>query len=417
MKTQKLFTRVVLIWIFLILIGFYRVGETADWSQWKGPNRDGISHEKGLLKKWPKEGPKLLWSANDLGEGFSTVSVANGIIYTTGMINKEGFLFAFDLHGKFKWKKPYGPEWAKSHPGTRCTPTIDGDRVYVFSGRAGLYCFDAKTGENKWSMDTLEKFGGKLLRWGMAESVLIDGNKVICTPGGENASVVALNKMTGETIWTTKGLSEKSAFCSPILVERGSKRLIVTMLSKSVVGIDIETGEPLWNRPIKEYSRRGRGSNPVTPVYLDGGIYTTSGYGKGSVMIELSSDGSSITTKWTNRILDVHHGGVVVVDGFIYGSKHKGNWVCLDWKSGKVKYETDQKGKGSIITAEGMLYCYDEKKGTVRLVKATPEKYEIISSFTVTKGTKEHWAHPVILDGTLYIRHGDTLMAYDIKAK
>jgi len=223
--------------------------------------------------------------------------------------------------------------------------------------------------------------------------------------------------MTGETIWITKELSEKAGFCSPIIVQRGSKRLVVTMLTDSVVGIDVKTGKLIWRKPIKSYTRRGRDNNPNTPIYLDGEIYTTSGYSKGSVMIELSSDGSDISTKWHNRILDVHHGGVAIVDGYIYGSRYKGNWVCLDWKSGEVKYETDQKGKGSIITAEGMLYCYDEKKGTVRLIKATPEKYEIISSFKVTMGAGEHWAHPVILDGTLYIRHGDTLMAYDIKAK
>jgi len=388
-----------------------------NWPQWHGENRDGKSSEKGLLKKWPQEGPKLLWSAEGLGEGFSTVSIANGIIYTTGITDKEGLLFAFDLNGKLKWKKPYGPEWTESHSGTRSTPTIDGDRIYIFSGQAAIYCLDAKTGDTKWSVDTLDKFSGKLLRWGVAESVLIDGKKVICTPGGENASVVALNKMTGETIWTTKGLSEKSAFCSPILVERGSKRLIVTMLAESVVGIDIETGKLVWSTPVKSDGRRGRGNNPVTPVYLDGGIYTTSGYDKGGAMFELSADGSGVTTKWIDKILDVHHGGVVVIDGYIYGSRHKGNWVCLDWKSGEVKYENDQKGKGSITTAEGMLYCYDEKQGTVELVRATPEKFDVISSFKVPMGTDEHWAHPVICDGRLYVRHGDTLMAYDIKAK
>jgi len=248
-----------------------------NWAQWRGPNRDGKSTETGLLKEWPEGGPELLWSAEGLGEGFSTVSIADGVVYTTGIIDKQGVLFALDLQGKLKWKNTYGPEWTRSHSGTRSTPTVDGDRVYVFSGEAALYCLDAKTGDAKWAVDTKDKFGGKLLKWGVAESVLIDGDKVICTPGGENASVVALNKMTGETIWTTKGLSEKSGFCSPILVERGSKRLIVTMLAESVVGIDIETGKLIWSTPAKQSARRGRGSNPITPVYLDGKIYTTSG--------------------------------------------------------------------------------------------------------------------------------------------
>ena len=386
-----------------------------NWPQWQGPDRDAISKETGLLKKWPDSGPKLIWSRNDLGGGFSSVSIADGIIYITGLKGDQGVMTAMDLDGSRKWQQPYGMEWTSSHAGSRTTPTIDGDRVYTFSGNGIISCLDTKNGEMIWSVDTLEKFEGKNLRWGMAESVLIDGDKVICTPGGKDASLVALDKMTGKTIWTTKGLSEKSAFCSPILVERGSKRLIVTMLAESVVGIDIETGKPLWSTPVKAPGRRGRGNNPVTPVYLDGSIYTTSGYDKGGEMFELSSDGSAVTSKWYDETLDVHHGGVVVVDGYIYGSRYKGNWVCLDWNSGQVKYEDNAKGKGSITTAEGMLYCYDEK-GTVTLAKASPESFDIVSSFDVTLGEGNHWAHPVILNGRLYVRHGDVLMVYDIKA-
>ncbi len=387
-----------------------------NWPQWQGPDRDAISRETGLLKKWPDGGPKLIWSAKDLGAGFSSVSIADGNIYVTGLKGEQGVLTAMDLNGNRKWQKPYGLEWTSSHAGSRTTPTIDGDRAYTFSGMGIMSCLDITNGEMKWSVDTLEKFEGKNLRWGMAESVLIDGDKVICTPGGKNASVVALNKMTGETIWTTKDLSEKSAFCSPILVERGSKRLIVTMLAASVVGIDIDSGKVVWSDPYAEYQEKPRGNNPVTPVYLDGYIYTTSGYSNGGAMLELSADGGSVTRKWVDAVLDVHHGGAVVVDGYIYGSRHKGNWVCLDWNSGEVKYEDKAKGKGSITAAEGMLYCYDEK-GTVTLAKASPKGFDIVSSFEVTLGEDEHWAHPVILNGRLYIRHGGALMAYDIKAK
>ncbi len=394
---------------------------SSNWPQWQGPDRDAISKETGLLKKWPDGGPKLIWSANDLGGGFSSVSIADGCIYVTGFKGEQGVLTAMDLDGNRKWQKPYGLEWASSRAGSRTTPTIDGGRAYTFSGVGIISCLDTTSGEKKWSVDTLEKFGGKNLRWGMAESVLIDGDKVICTPGGKDASVVALDKMTGETIWTSKGLSEKSAFCSGILVERGQKRLFVTMLSKSVVGINVDDGRVLWADPYSEYQSKPRGNNPVTPVYHDGNIYATSGYNNGGVMLELSEDGKNVTRKWVDETLDVHHGGVVLVDGYIYGSNwnsnSRGDWVCLDFSSGKVMYEHKWNGnKGSIAYADEMLYCYDENTGTIALVKPSPKGFDIVSSFDVSLGADEHWAHPVILDGRLYIRHGDALMVYDIKA-
>jgi len=357
-----------------------------------------------------------------LGRGYSTVSVANGLIYTTGMVGKEGILFAYDLNGNLNWKSSYGPEWSRSYPGARSTPTVDGNRVYVRSGLGAVLCFDALTGQSQWVVDTLKKFRGISPTWGIAESVLIDGNKVICTPGGRDASVVALDKMTGQTIWTSKGLSERSAFCSPILIERGGNRLIVTMLARSVVGLDAETGKVLWRDGFAEYQKnRRRQNNPVSPLYHDGCVYTTSGYDDGGAMLQLSPDGSKVIRKWVDTTLDVHHGGVVLVDGYIYGSNsngnHRGKWVCLDWDSGKVKYETNWKDyKGSIIYADGMLYCYEEGKGTVGLAKASPEGFDVVSSFEVTKGTDRHWAHPVICDGRLYIRHGNALMVYNIKS-
>ena len=391
-----------------------------DWNEFRGPNREGKSAETGLLKKWPEGGPKLIWSVEGLGIGFSSVAVVDGFIYTTGMFGSEGFLFAYDLNGKLQWKVSYGPEWQRSHRGTRTIPTVDNGRVYVFSGMGIMACFDAKTGEEKWAVDTLKKFQGKNIMWGIAGSVLIVGPNAICTPGGKDASVVALDKMTGQSVWTSKGLSEKSSYCSPALIETGGTELIVTMLERSVVGLDIKTGKVLWKDRINEGI--GRHNHPVTPLYYDGHIYITAGYEIGGVKYRLSANGTKITKKWEDATLDVHHGGVVLVDGYLYGanwtSNARGDWVCLDWDSGKVMYEAKWNGnKGSIIYADGMLYCYDENTGDVALVKASPKDFEIVSSFRITEGSGKHWAHPAISDGRLYIRHGDVLMAYDIKNK
>jgi outer membrane protein assembly factor BamB len=276
-------------------------------------------------------------------------------------------------------------------------------------------CFDAKTGDEKWKVDVFSQFGGEYPIWGIADSPLIIDNKLICTPGGSKATVVALDKNTGDVVWASKSLDEKSAFCSPIHVKRGGKDIIVTMLAESLIGVDAATGEILFS------DKCGEGDiNPPSPLYYDGCIYYTSGYDDESVMYELSEDGTQITRKWVDDVLDNHHGGVVLVDGYIYGSNWKGNprgnWVCLDWETGKVMYETTWIGKGSILFADGMLYCYEERKGTVALVEPTPEGFNIVSSFKVTLGEEEHWGHPVVCDGRLYIRHGNALMAYNIKA-
>jgi len=407
---------IVALFLTILLTGGFCFAD--DWPQFRGPNRDGKSAETGLLQKWPEAGPKQLWAVEGLGIGFSSVAVADGLIYTTGMLGSEGFLFAYDLNDKFQWKVSYGPEWSRSHKGTRTIPTVDDDRVYVFSGTGVLACFDAKSGEKKWAVDTLEKFQGSNLRWGIAESVLIVGSNAICTPGGPDASIVALDKMTGQTAWTSKGLSENSAYCTPALIEISDVQLIVTMLQKSVVGLDAKTAKVLWKDNVK--IGIGRANHPVTPLYHDGHVYFTAGYDKGGVKYKLSADGTEVIKMWDDDTLDVHHGGVVLVDGYIYGANWKGNargdWVCLDWDTGEVMYEAKWNGnKGAIIYADGMLYCYDENTGDVALVKASPKSFEIVSCFRITRGSGKHWAHPAISDGRLYIRHGDVLMAYDIK--
>jgi outer membrane protein assembly factor BamB len=386
-----------------------------DWPQWRGYNRDGISKETGLMKKWPEGGPEMLWSVGGLGKGYSTVSITDGLIYTTGMIDKRGVLFAFDMDGKLAWKRNYGPEWDRSYESSRSTPTVDEGNVYVISGKGSIACFEAAKGEPLWAKNVFQDYGGEYGNWGIAESPLIVDDKVIVTPGGKKASVVALDKKTGSVIWASESIDERSAYCSPMLVQRGGRKIIITML-ESLIGIDADTGEILW-----KHKHGKKDINPITPVYSDSMVYATSGYDDGGVMVELNQDGSAIKLKWEDETLDSHHGGVVLVDGYIYGSSWRGNsngnWVCLDWNSGKVMYDHSWIGKGCLTYADGMLYCYEEKEGTVGLVKAAPDKFEVISSFKVPMGSDHHWAHPVVCGGRLYIRHGDVLMAYDIKAK
>jgi len=390
------------------------------WPQFRGPNRDGKSTETGLLKKWPQEGPKMLWSTQGLGTGYSTVAIANDTIYTTGMVDKKGVLFAFDMNGKLKWKRTYGDEWRKSSAGVRGTPTVDGDRLYIISGIGEVFCYDAIAGAQKWTVDAFNEFGGKYGSWGIAESPLIDDNNIMCTPGGSRATIVALNKMTGETVWTCLVGNEKSSYCSPILVRRGPNKIVVTMTDEYVLGVDAQTGKLFWKDSQKDqFGGENKSINPVSPVHHDGRIYATSGYDDGGAMLALSEDGTGFTRVWVDETLDNHHGGVIYVEGHIYGSNWNGNrdgsWVCLDWNTGKVKYEEQWHNKGAITYADGMLYCYEEKNGNVALVRPTPEKFDVISSFKVELGNGRHWAHPVVSGGVLYIRHGDVLMAYDVK--
>jgi len=412
---MKRISRLIAVTIVLSIVS---IAICADWPQFRGPNRDGKSGETGLLKKWPADGPKLLWTANaNLGAGYASVSVAKGSIYTTGVVDGQEHIFALDLKGKLKWKAKYGPVFKRYFPSTRSTPTVDGDRLYVMSSMGRIACFSAADGKEKWAVDTAEKLGGKNLRWGIAESVLIIGEMAICTPGGKDATMVALNKMTGETIWRTKGLGEKSAYCSPILIKEGKKNLIVTMAHSHTIGVRPEDGKVLWKFPYRGQWE----AHAITPTYVDGRIFITSGYNDGAVMLKLAADGKSVKPAWKRVTFDTHHGGVIYVDGHVYGTtwenNSNGNWICVNWKSGKICFNEHWKCKGSMVFADGMLYCYEEKDGTVALVKPDPSGFKVISFFQVTKGEGKHWAHPVVANGVLYVRHGNALMAYDVKAK
>jgi outer membrane protein assembly factor BamB len=390
-----------------------------DWAQWQGPNRDNISTETGLAEQWPTDGPKMLWSADGIGHGYSTVAIADGRIYITGMVENQGQLTCLDLDGKQLWQSDYGPEWKRSFPGTRCTPTVNDGLVYVISGTGQVACFEAQTGESVWKLDVFGQFEGQYPKWGYAESPLVVNDQVIVTVGGKKALFAALNKKDGSVIWTTQANGDQSAFCSPVAFEWADKTIIISMTSDHIVGIDEKTGGVLFSYPVSNYiSGKVRGTHPNTPIVKDGRIFVSSGYDMGSTQLKLSVNGDSVEKVWENPEFDNHHGGIVLVDGKLYGanwqSNKQGKWVCVDWETGKTLYEQEWGNKGSLSYADGMLYCFEENSGTVGLVKATPDGFNPVSSFQITQGEKEYWAHPVVCGKRLYIRHGDILMSFDI---
>jgi outer membrane protein assembly factor BamB len=391
-------------------------------SEWREDNRTGVSSETGLMKSWPDEGPTLLWSNLELPRGFSSVSFGNGLIYITGTEGADDILVALDMNGRIIWKAVMGRAWTGSTPESRATPTVEGSKVYTSSGLGDIACFDGTSGEVIWSYKASEMNQGTYGRWGIAESLLIEGDKLYFSPGGPETMTIALNKATGEILWKSESLNDKPGYVSPILVDYAGKKVIVNVSLEHVYAVDASNGDILW-KVAHPNPREGREMIfCVTPLFHDGRVYVTGGYNMGGMLVEIADDGRSADIVWTDDLLDVHHGGVVLVNGYIYGANwlHNGdgNWCCIDWETGEKMWEEHWNCKGSIISAEGMLYIYDEKRGNVGLLRATPEKFDLISSFQVTQGSAgPFWAHPVIHNGVLYIRHTDALMAYNIKAK
>jgi outer membrane protein assembly factor BamB len=389
----------------------------ADSPRFRGPEGDGVFPETGLPKQWPQGGPKLAWSVQGLGKGFSSPVVVKDAVYVTGMDGQgQGCLFAFGSDGSQKWKTAYGPEFAQggpAKPGTRGTPTVDGDQVFVMTSFGKLLVFDAAKGQAVKTIDVLDRFGAAQAKFGFAECVLVDGQKVVCTPGSPGAALAALDRKTGETIWQTQGFGQPSAYCSARLIRHGQKPMIVTMMEKAVIAVDPDTGKVLWQY---DYPQRF-GVQPNPPLYRDGMLYICSGAGAGGAMLALADDGQSVTLVWMDKTLDCQMHGVVALDGCIYGTAQSGNkgLVCLDWKTGKAMWNAADIKAGVVISADGMLYVYADS-GTMYLVKPSPESFQPAGQFAVTQGTEEHWTHPTIANGRLYIRHGDVLMAYDIKA-
>jgi outer membrane protein assembly factor BamB len=391
-------------------------------SEWRGPGRSGIYPEKNLLKQWPEEGPELLWAKTELPKGYSSVAVGKEMLYLTGLQDSMDVLTALDLRGTVLWQTRYGRAWNGSYPESRSTPTIDGNRLYVSSGYGDVACLDATSGELLWLVKTREQFEGTTGRWGIAESPLVYEDMVFFSCGGSKTTLVALDKITGTVKWASASLNDVPSYASPLLISHGGKKQVVAVTDNSILGVNPGNGKIEWKFNYGDYKPAdARNNHSTTPLFYEGKLYMTSGYNHYSVMLQLNQDASGASLVWVDSTLDVHLGGVVKVGDYIFGSNWlnngNGNWACLDWNTGKTMYETKWFNKGSVISAEGMLYCYEEKSGNLALVKPTPEKFDIVSSMKINSGTGPHWAHPVIRGGILYVRHGEALMAFNLTEK
>lgn len=382
-------------------------------NHWRGPNRDGIYPETGLLNVWPEAGPSLKWSFESLGKGYTSPTIVGNKLYITGLDGEEGYLHIFSLDGSLQKKIHYGKDvfTPTGYPGPRSSPLLDGNLCYLVTGFGKLICINLDTEKEAWSKEIFSDFDGKNVRFNFTENMLIDGEKIYISPGGVKNNVVALNKKTGELIWTSPGKGDLSAYCSPILITHNGKRMLINMMASNVIAVNPDDGKLLWSFPYKNQTS----IHPNAPIYKDGQLYVFSGYGYGGRMLTINADGTGVTQAWQNTRADNQIGGAVLHNGYIYCSGDRNRkWCVVDWKTGETVFETNMLDKGTVIMAEGLLYAYTER-GELALLQPEPAGLKLISKTTITKGSNEHWAHLVINNGTLYVRHGNALMAYNIK--
>jgi outer membrane protein assembly factor BamB len=396
---------------------------TADWPQFRGPNRDGISADTGLLKSWPKEGPPLAWQAGDLGKGFSSVAIAGGKIFTMGDIDDSAYLFALDLKdGKKLWSKKVGKKGGRRHDGPRSTPTVDGDRVYVLGQLGDLVCFMTGDGLEAWRKSLPKDLGGTVGVWNYCESPLVDGDKLICTPGGKTATLAALDKKTGAIVWKAAVPGGSRAdYASAVISEAAGVRQYVQLMAVGVVGIAAKDGKFLW-----KYDKLGRNTaNVPNPIVQGDYIFCAAGYGKGGALLKLSAADNGIRAEevYYEKALKNRHGGVVMAGDYIYGDLDQaGKPWCALWKTGKVVWQKKGGGPGggsaAVTYADGLLY-FRYQNGVMALVAPAPgaNAYKEISTFKIPNVSQPSWSHPVVAGGKLYLREQDTLYCYDIKAK
>lgn len=387
--------------------------------QWRGENRAGIFNEKNLLKQWPAEGPQEVWSVEGIGNGYGSPAVTENEIIITGEADSLAWIFCYDLKGELLWKTQYGREWARHYPGSRSAPTIAGDLVYTSSGMGDLVCLQRETGKIVWSRNLVSDFGAVFPMHGFSEAPVVDGNKIFCTPGGPEHNVVALDRFTGETAWTSKGMGERMGYNPGNIIHLPSRSIYVTFTAYHIMGIDTETGELLWtqlqdNTPVDKREPGMGDTHSNNIVYENGFIYYAAGDGNCGVKLQLSEDGSQISEVWRSPSFDSYMGGFVKLGDYLYGCGTRGkNMKSISAETGEV-VDSLKKGTGAIIAADNMIFYYNWR-GELSLLNYSDGRLEEKSSFKIIKGTKEHFSHPVVKDGILYQRHGDALMAYDIR--
>jgi outer membrane protein assembly factor BamB len=405
--------------------------ESFDWPQWQGPARNAVSKERGLLKEWTKGGPPLAWKIKGLGGGYSAPSVAGGRVF--GMSNRDGNEVVWALSekdGKELWVTRLAPAFAQRAPqgreGPGCTPTVDGERLYVMGLGGALSCLQVRDGKIVWQRSLTQDFGGTIPRWSYRESPLVDGDKVVCTPGGEDATLVTLDKLTGKTIWKSQVPGNPGAgYASAIAIDFDGQREYVQLTQRALVAVAASDGKFLW-----QYDRPANrmGINCSTPVYHDGLVFAASAYATGGGLVKLSRDGNGGVKAeeiyFTKRMQN-HHGGMILLDGCMYGANggnEGGFLVCLDFQTGKVLWDERDSGKrrapkGSIALADGRLY-YRTEDGAMLLIEPNPKQYIERGRFDPPDRSKAPaWPHPVIANGKLYLRDQDVLLCYDVKAK
>jgi outer membrane protein assembly factor BamB len=391
--------------------------------EFRGTGRSGHFNGTDLLKQWPENGPEVLLKIEGIGKGYSVPIMADNTIFVTGIKeDTTDVISAYDLEGELIWETKYGRSWTRSYSDSRSTPTYENGKLYVSSGTGQVNCIDADNGKIIWQVDAIKKYKGEIYKHGDAEHPLVLQNIVVYTTGGEENTMVALNKTDGSLVWKTKSLGGEKSYASPVIIQHNGLNIILAQTANNLIAVNPLNGEIYWYYNLIKYHlhQQGVGANTNPPIYYKNEIFVTSGYDHPGIKLALSEDGKSVTEIWKNDTIDTHHGGVVLVNGNLYGSNwqnnSKGRWTSVNWETGKTNWEEEWFNKGSIIYADRMLYIYEEKSGNVALIEPSSEKMKIISTFKMKEGEGPHWAHPAVYDGKLFIRHGNVLMVYNIKA-
>jgi outer membrane protein assembly factor BamB len=382
----------------------------ANWPQWRGPNRDGISKETGLLKQWPAEGPRLVWKATGAGRGYSSLALANGKLFTMGLRGDREFVIAFDTaSGKEVWATPHGGAYRDSRgDGPRGTPTVDGNNLYALGANGDLSCLDLKTGRIVWAVNLLQKFGGQNIGWGISESPLVLDEKLLVNAGGPGASIVALNKKDGSLIW--KSQSDKAGYSSGMPVQVGNTTQVVFFTQERALGLDPKDGKLLW-----EYTRPANNvANVATPVVRGNRVFISSDYGTGAGLVEIKADGKAQEVYFTREMRN-HHSSSILIGDYLYGFS-SGILTAMRFDTGEVAWKDRSVGKGSLVYADGNLYAFSEN-GVVGLIEATPTAYHERGRFRIQQDSLPTWTHPIVAGGRLYLRDQDTIYAYDVREK
>ncbi|HEV8369381.1 MAG TPA: PQQ-binding-like beta-propeller repeat protein [Pyrinomonadaceae bacterium] len=401
---------VMVLAVVLVSLSEAAAQATGDWPQWRGANRDGISKETGLLKQWPAEGPALVWKATGAGAGYSSLAIASERIFTMGVRGGREYVIAFDVAtGKEVWATANGGVFSNDKgDGPRGTPTVDGDRLYALGGNGDLSCLETKSGRVVWTMNILQKFGGSNPRWGISESPLVIGEKVLVNAGGPDASVIALNKKDGSLVW--KSQSDPAGYSSAMPVQIGGTTQVVFFTEQRALGVDLKDGRFLWSYP----RAANDVANVATPVVRGNRVFISSDYGTGAGLVEIKADGTAQEVYFTKEMRN-HHSSSILIGDYLYGFS-SGILTAMRFDTGAVAWRDRSVGKGSLVFADGHFYAFSEN-GVVGLLEANPTAYVEKGRFRIQQGSLPTWTHPVIAGGRLYLRDQNTIYAFDVKEK